>query len=347
MAAEQLRVKSDTGEYPIWIGAGVLRDHLPDVVGDRHAVVITNDTVKPLYGEALVESLPDAVLLSVRDGEAYKNLDTIRILYDGMFEAGADRKSVVVALGGGVVGDMAGFVAATYMRGLDLIQCPTTLLAMVDSSIGGKTGVDVPQGKNLIGAFKDPIAIITDPATLATLPPDEVSAGMAEAIKSALIGDPTLIDNLYATTQPDIEIIQRTMAVKIDLVERDRLEQGERAFLNLGHTFGHALEHVSEFAWKHGHAVGWGLGAAVRLSARLGLCDMAWIARIEGLLMRWHLPTRQTGYDPDAIINAMKHDKKWQGGRTHFVLLEDAGRPVSKWDVTLDDAHAVIEEVSE
>lgn len=347
MEAEQLRVNSDAGVYPVWIGENTLHYYLPGMVRDRHAIVITNDTIKPLYGETLVASLDNATLLSIPDGEVYKNLETVRSLYDSLFEAGADRKSIVIALGGGVVGDIAGFVAATYMRGVDLIQCPTTLLAMVDSSIGGKAGVDVPQGKNLIGAFKDPIAIITDPATLATLPHDEVSAGMAEVIKSALIGDPALIDRLYETTTPDIEIIRRTMGVKIDLVERDRLEQGERAFLNLGHTFGHALEHVSGFAWKHGHAVGWGLGAAARLSARLGLCDPAWIARIEGLLMRWGLPTRQTGYDPGAIIEAMKHDKKWQGGRTHFVLFEDAGRPVSRWDVALDDARAVIEEVSE
>src|SRR5687767_12176567 len=257
-------------EYPVLIGAGLLDDALPQFAADRgfkRVAVITNNTLAPLYGEALTARLPGGCLISVPDGEQHKHAGTIQAMYDGLLAQGADRHTLIAALGGGVIGDMAGFVAATFMRGVALIQVPTSLLAMVDSGIGGKTGYDVPQGKNLIGAFKDPLAVFADTSTLRTLPEVEFRCGMAEAIKSALIGDPALLDALETHgADPIDEVIRRAAGVKIAIVNEDRTEQGIRAYLNLGHTFAHPLETISGYSWRHGEAVGLGLLAAAQLS---------------------------------------------------------------------------------
>ena len=337
--------------YPVTVGAGLLHDALPRFVAERdfsRVAVITNDTVAPLYGHALAERLPRAFLVSVPDGEQHKTLATVQTLYDALLAGGMDRAGVVIALGGGVVGDMAGFAAATFMRGVALIQTPTTLLAMVDASIGGKVGVDLPQGKNLVGAFKDPLAVFADTDTLATLPPVEFRCGLAEVVKSALVGDVTLWEHLRTRgAEPVATLIARAADVKRRVVEEDRLERGVRAYLNLGHTFAHALEQRSRYAWKHGEAVAVGLVAAARLSERLGLCKTGLAAQVEALLGALGLPTRYRRFDPAELWDAMRHDKKWQGGAARFVLLEGVARPVIVPDAPRADVLAVLETLRE
>ncbi len=354
MAVQRLSVRGGNGAYPVLIGDGVLAEALPQWVAERgisRAVVITNTTLAPLYGEALAGRLPDGHLIVVPDGEQYKTLDTMRALYDGLLEAGADRSSLVIGLGGGVIGDMAGFAAASFMRGVALVQAPTSLLAMVDASIGGKTGVDLPQGKNLVGAFKDPLAVMADTATLSTLPEVEFRCGLAEVVKAALVGDLSLLEHLEQRgPQPVSAIIERAVAVKVEIVQRDRLESGPRVFLNLGHTFGHAIEQVSRYAWKHGEAVAVGLVAAARLSERLGLCAAGLAARVEAALDRLGLPVRFAGLEPGALWDAMRYDKKWRGGAVTLVLLEAAGQPVIVRDaapVLQADVLAVLEGLRE
>jgi shikimate kinase/3-dehydroquinate synthase len=338
-------------EYPVVIAPGALADELPQFVRQRgfnRVALISNDTVAPLYAQQLIERLPGAFLLTVPDGEAYKTLDTVHGLYDALLEHGADRSTLVVALGGGVVGDMAGFSAASFMRGLPLIQAPTSLLAMVDASIGGKVGVDLPQGKNLVGAFKDPLGVFADTFVLETLPDVEFRCGLAEVVKAALIDDPALLEYLEQNgPQPIQRVIEDAAAVKIAIVEEDRLEQGIRAYLNLGHTFGHALEQVSGYAWRHGEAVSLGLVAATRLSELRRLCEHGLAARVEQLLAAFGLPVRYRGYDPAALWEAMARDKKWQEGASRFVLLRSPGKPVIEDGVPADQVLTVLNSLRE
>jgi 3-dehydroquinate synthetase len=243
---------------------------------------------------------------------------------------------------------MGGFAASSFMRGLPLIQAPTTLLAMVDASIGGKVGVDLPQGKNLVGAFKDPLGVFADTFTLDTLPDVEFRCGLAEIVKSALIDDPALLAHLEQNgPQPIPRIIEDAAAVKVAIVEEDRLEQGIRAYLNLGHTFGHALEQASGYAWRHGEAVALGLVAALRLSELRGLCEPGLSARIEQLLAALGLPVRYVGYDPRALYETMAHDKKWQGGTSRFVLLRAPGKPIIENDVPVEQVLTVLNSLRE
>lgn len=351
-AAYGLTVQGAGGaEYPIVIAPGALADELPQFIrqhGFTRVAVITNDTVAPLYGHQLAERLPGAFLISVPDGEVYKTLDTLRSLYDALLAHGADRSTLVVALGGGVVGDMGGFAASSFMRGLPLIQAPTSLLAMVDASIGGKVGVDLPQGKNLVGAFKDPLGVFADTFTLDTLPDAEFRCGLAEVVKAALIDDPALLIHLEQNgAQPIQRIIEDAAAVKVAIVEEDRLEQGIRAYLNLGHTFGHALEQASGYVWRHGEAVALGLVAALRLSELRRLCENGLAARIERLLAVLGLPVRYVGYDPRALYETMAHDKKWQGGTSRFVLLRAPGKPVIEDNVPVEQVLTVLNSLRE
>lgn len=354
MAVRELSVRGSTGRTPLWIGEGLLTEALPSYVaggGFSSVAIVTNETLAPLYGDPLAGRIDRSFLIAVPDGEQYKTLGTLQTIYDGLLAGGADRSTLVVALGGGVMGDMGGFAAATFMRGVALVQAPTSLLAMVDASIGAKTGVDLPQGKNLVGAFKDPLAIFADTGALATLPPVEVACGLAEVIKAGLIGDAALFDDLRGGPAGDGSdlpgYIARAAAVKVDVVEQDRLEQGLRQVLNLGHTFGHALEQVSGYAWKHGHAVALGTAVAARLSARLGLCNADLVDTVEDTLQRWELPVRYSGYDPQQLWEAMRHDKKWRGGQPHLILLEGVGKPVIRDDVPPGDVLAALEEVRE
>jgi 3-dehydroquinate synthase len=334
--AERIQVESPDGSYNIIIEAGLLvnfRQRFAEFGLQKRVVVITNETLAPLYGQALVEAVPEAALVTMPDGEQYKSLETVAKLYADLVGVGLDRSGTVIALGGGVVGDTAGFAAATYMRGVRLTQIPTTLLAMVDSSVGGKVGVDLPQGKNLVGAFKQPDMVLIDPDVLKTLPVREWRCGMAEAIKHGLLADEGLLDPSLHVPERAAELVRRAVQVKVDVVQRDPYEMGERAHLNLGHTFAHAIERVSSYSWLHGEAVGVGLVAAARLSHALDLCDAALPEMVETLMAEIGLPTRLTGYDAEALYAAMGTDKKWQSGHSRFILLEGVGQPLIVEDV--------------
>jgi 3-dehydroquinate synthase len=330
------------GAYSIQIEAGI-RHRISEFVGKRRVTIISNITVAPLYGETMRDALPDSTLITMPDGEQYKTLATVAGFYSELVRAGLDRGGVIIALGGGVVGDTAGFAAATYMRGVRFIQVPTSLLAMVDSSVGGKVGVDLPEGKNLVGAFKQPDSVLIDPEVLTTLPPKEWRCGMAEAIKHGLLADHGLLDpNIY---HPDkaADLVARAVQVKVDVVQRDPYEAGERAHLNLGHTFAHAIEQVSGYAWAHGEAVAVGLAAAARLSHKLGLCGEDIPTLVEDLLTETGLPTRMGDLSSDALWAAMQTDKKWVTGKSRFVLLRGFQQPCVIEGVAKSDVYAVLE----
>lgn len=268
--------------------------------------------------------------LVVPAGEQSKSLACAAGLYAELAERTVERHTALVAVGGGVVGDLTGFVAATYLRGLPLIQVPTSLVAMVDSSLGGKTGVDLPEGKNLVGAFHAPRLVHLDTSLLATLPPEQWNCGMAEVLKHALLDSDGHWEELE---QPGLEqpgrresMVLRSRQVKLDIVAADPLEQGIRAFLNLGHTLGHAVESFQGYSgWNHGQAVGLGLLAAVRLSIRHAGLDPAWDARLQAQLRRWNLPTSAPPIGFDQLLPFLRRDKKNQDGRLRFVLLERPG----------------------
>jgi len=346
--ATKIPVDSPTNRYTILCDSGLLHD-VPQLLQEYHlsgrVIVATNETIAPLYGEQLVERLPDAALVTMPDGEIYKNLDTVRQLYKDFAEAGLDRNGVVIALGGGVVGDTVGFAAASYMRGVRLVQIPTSLLSMVDSSVGGKVGVDIPEGKNLVGAFKQPELVIIDTDVLKSLPPVEVRCGLAEAMKHGFLNDPSLLECAEAIAQGDADALKRTIQVKVNVVERDPYERGERAFLNLGHTFAHAIERVSGYTWRHGEAVSVGLVAAARLSEQI--TGFATAEDVEGLMQEIGLPTTYRDLDPNELWAAMHTDKKWKNGRSHFVLLESIGMPKSVYDVPKETVIDVLKGVRE
>lgn len=342
--AQSLTVNSPDGAYQIYIERGA-RSRLSALLRSSRVVVVSNPTVAGLHGEALCAAVPDSTLVEMPDGEQYKTLDTVAQLYRDFVNAGLDRGGAVVAFGGGVVGDTAGFAAASYMRGVSLVQVPTTLLSMVDSSVGGKVGVDLPEGKNLVGAFKQPDAVLIDPDYLRTLPPKEWRCGMAEVIKHGLLADPSLLDPVLWMPERSEELIARAVQVKIDVVEQDPYEKNIRAHLNLGHTFAHAVENVSHYAWAHGEAVGVGLVAAGKLSHRLGLCGADLPELIEDTVAELGLPTRLGRLDVDALWAAMATDKKWQAGKTRFVLLKGAQQPVIADGVSREDVMAVLNEV--
>lgn len=321
-----ISVKAPDGDYPIHISAGI-RSRMGEFVGNQRAAIITNTTLAPSYGEAMRDSLPNSTLIAMSDGEQYKTLATVAGFYGQLVRAGLDRGGVVIALGGGVVGDCAGFAAATYMRGVRFIQVPTSLLAMVDSSVGGKVGVDLPEGKNLVGAFKQPDAVLIDPEVLSTLPPKEWRCGMAEALKHGLLADHSLLDPAIYHPDRAAELVARAVQVKVDVVQRDPFEAGERAHLNLGHTFAHAIEQVSGYAWAHGEAVAVGLVAAARLSHKLDLCGEDVPRLVEDILTETGLPTHMGELSSEAIWAAMHTDKKWASGKSRFVLLRGFQQP--------------------
>jgi 3-dehydroquinate synthase len=345
-----LPVRHPGGVYPVHLGRGLLAQTGPllrelDVGGS--VALVTNPTVEGLHAGPAVESLEKAgfkvTLCTVPDGEAHKRLGTVRGLYDDLIAAGLDRRSPVVALGGGVIGDMAGFAAATYLRGVPLVQLPTTLLAMVDASVGGKVAVDHSRGKNLIGAFKQPAAVLVDPDALATLPEAEFAGGLAEVIKAGVIGDPALFRQIESHGPAPLPwIIERAIRVKRAVVEGDPYERGRRAVLNLGHTFGHALELLSGYALPHGQGVSIGLVAAARLSARMGLCEKELAARIERVLTRLGLPTTFRGHTPAQVWRAMGADKKRRGKKLRFVLPRALGDVIVTDDVAQNDVLEVL-----
>lgn len=330
--------------YDIQIGSGLLTRLAQWIApfAPSSLVVVSNPVVAGLHGGAARSSLTGLAPLQtvlLPDGEAEKTMATVGRVLDALVDAGADRKSVIVALGGGVIGDIAGFAAAIYMRGIRFVQVPTTLLAQVDSSVGGKTGVNHPRGKNLIGAFHQPAVVVTDTDVLKTLPARELSAGLAEIIKHGLLADADYFDaierNLPRLLACDAaalaDAIARSCEIKAAVVARDEKESGERALLNLGHTFGHAIEALTGFGtWLHGEAVGCGICLAADLSARCGLLDARAVRRIEDVVRATQLPTRIAGLSKAAAIAAMRGDKKAEAGRIRFVLLDRIGRALQR-----------------
>ncbi len=346
--ASSIPVTTPEGKYQIEIQPGLLQNSqkLIEMIGAKgRAVVVTNTTLAPLYGQNLADALPDAALVVTSDGEQYKTLETVAQLYADFVSAGLDRSGTVIALGGGVVGDSAGFAAATYMRGVRLVQMPTSLLSMVDSSVGGKVGVDLPQGKNLVGAFKQPDRVLIDPDVLQTLPTKEWHCGMAEVVKHGFLADETLLEQVAEPEKHAAELVRRAVQVKVDVVEQDPYEQNIRAHLNLGHTFAHAIEQVTGYQWAHGEAVGAGLLAAARLSHLLDLCDAALVERVEDVLKVAGLPRRLCGIDSEALYAAMATDKKWRNGHSRFILLRDIGQPVIVEDVPKAQIMDVLEKM--
>jgi shikimate kinase/3-dehydroquinate synthase len=354
-AVERIAVRTPTGSYQIHLGEGLLArvGKLARQQGLQGRVaLVTNPTVGDLYASTVVSSLRKAgfepIICQVPDGEAYKTLDSVRSLYDQFIEGGLDRYGAVLALGGGVIGDMAGFAAATYMRGVPLVQLPTTLLAMVDASIGGKVAVDHPRGKNLIGAFKQPEMVVMDPVALATLDEGEMRSGWAEVIKAGVIGSPSLFERLEKRGKmSSLRVITEAVRVKVATVEEDPYESGRRAVLNLGHTFGHALEVLSGFTLRHGEAVSIGMVAATRTAIVLGLCDETIEGRLTALLQRFGLPTHCEGYEPREIWEAMATDKKRRGKKLRFVLPRAIGQVVVTDQVPKSTVLEVLEELGE
>jgi 3-dehydroquinate synthase len=343
-----ISVKTPEGSYNIVIESGLIANlHIQrqQYKLEGKLVVVTNPLLQTLYAEMLEEALPGINFSLMLDGERYKTLNTVETLYSDFVSSQLDRSGTVIAFGGGVVGDTAGFAAATYMRGVQFVQIPTSLLAMVDSSVGGKVGVDLPQGKNLVGAFKQPDLVLIDPSLLKTLSHRQWQCGIAEVIKHGLLMDEALLDAKLHKPEHSAELIERAVRVKVEIVQRDPYEKGERAHLNLGHTFAHAVEQVTGYRWLHGEAVAVGLVAAAKLSYLLGLCDAAVVTLVEKILSDTGLPIRMEGLDADALYAAMRTDKKWVGGKSRFVLLRGVGHPLLVEDVPAREVVRVMKEL--
>ncbi len=325
--------------YPIHIASGLLQDGLVlEIAGPRKLAVITNTVVQPLYADRLAQDLEHAghavQTIVLPDGEAFKNHESLNLIYDALLAGAFDRKSCIIAVGGGVVGDVAGFAAATFQRGIPFIQIPTTLLAQVDSSVGGKTAINHPMGKNMIGAFHQPIAVVIDTGTLATLPDREFNAGLAEVIKYGLIRDPELLvwleSNMAALRHRDVDALHHAIYEscrnKAEVVANDELETGDRALLNLGHTFGHAIEGALGFGnWLHGEAVAVGLILAAELSKALGHLDANDVMRVKALIQAAGLPLQPPALPAATLLRFMDIDKKNEGGAIRLILLRKLG----------------------
>ena len=337
---KKIRVRLDRNSYNIYVGSGLLSQlgrQLKESGFSDKLAIITDPTVKSLYGDALKEGLIsdgfEVVILEVPEGEEQKSLETAGNLYHELSRVHAERMTPVLALGGGVIGDLAGFVAATYMRGVPLIQVPTTLLAQVDSSIGGKVAVNHGQLKNKIGAFYQPRLVVSDVAALKTLPDREISDGLAEIIKYAVIKDKEFftylernIDRIKSLDEKSLEeIVFRSARIKAEVVEKDERDFGLRNILNYGHTVGHALESASDFGIGHGEAVAVGMLVAGEISNRLGKFGKNGLIRLRGVIQRADLPVKIPGLEMERIIQAMEHDKKILRGKIRFVLPRSIG----------------------
>ena len=350
---ERVSIELAERSYPILIGAGLLGDPqayagLPQ---GRSALIVTSATVAPLYAASLQNALAARFqqihLVVLPDGEEHKNWATLNLIFDALLQNRCDRKTVLFALGGGVVGDMTGFAAASFMRGVPFVQVPTTLLAQVDSSVGGKTAINHPLGKNMIGAFYQPLLVVCDPSTFATLPARELSAGLAEVIKYGPIADMAFLDwieaKLPALMDRDPQAlafaVKRSCELKAEVVGQDERETGLRAILNFGHTFGHAIENGLGYGqWLHGEAVGCGMVMAAQLSRQLGLIDAALVERLTRLVQRAGLPivgprlagaasdSAAAGANADRYLSLMRVDKKADAGTIQFVVIEGGGR---------------------
>ena len=339
-ALRTLNVDLGDRSYPIHIGTGLLSqpDAILPYLAGQQVMIVTNETIAPLYLEKLAQQLPDELDVKaciLPDGEQYKTIEQVNRIWGALLEAGFNRRCTLIALGGGVIGDMAGYAAASYQRGVAFIQVPTTLLAQVDSSVGGKTGVNHRLGKNMVGAFWQPRAVLVDIDSLATLPDREMSAGLAEVIKYGLIRDQDFLSWLEAnmtalrTHDPKAlaEAIARSCQIKADIVADDETEQDVRALLNLGHTFGHAIEaHQGYGNWLHGEAIGAGMAMAATLSRRLGWIDEAALVRSKQVIASAGLPLKAPlGMQRDDFLGHMRRDKKNIDSRLRLVLLRGLG----------------------
>jgi 3-dehydroquinate synthase len=354
---QTLKVELANRSYPIHIGRNLIADAnliLPHLKR-KHVAIVTNTTVAPLYLDKLTQTLQAAgvsvIPIILPDGEAYKNTETLNKIYDALLQNRCERSTTLIALGGGVIGDLTGYAAATYLRGVPFIQIPTTLLSQVDSSVGGKTGINHPLGKNMIGAFYQPQVVLADIDTLKTLPPRELSAGMAEVIKYGLIRDAEFfnwleahIEQLMALEESAIsEAIFRSCQNKADVVAIDEHETGERALLNLGHTFGHAIENAMGYGvWLHGEAVGAGTMMAADLSQRMGWLSAAEVARIHALLTKARLPLDAPKLGVDKYLELMQMDKKVADGKIRLVLQQGIGKSVITSDYDADILRATL-----
>jgi 3-dehydroquinate synthase len=334
--------------YSIHVGAGLLdrSDLLAPCFAQKKAAVVTNSTVAPLYLDRVAKTLAaagiEAVRIVVPDGEEHKDWTTLDRVFDALLENGCGRDTTLIALGGGVIGDLVGFAAATYQRGVAYIQIPTTLLAQVDSSVGGKTAINHPLGKNMIGAFHQPRLVLADMDTLKTLPERELRSGLSEVIKHGLIRDAAFfgwleanLDRLLARdTEALTHAVLRSVAIKAEIVGRDERETGERALLNFGHTFGHAIETGLGYgSWLHGEAVAAGMVMAADLSRQLGYLSEPDVRRVHAILQRAGLPVAAKGVTPQRLRELMALDKKVKQGRVRFVLLERMGSAILSADV--------------
>ena len=338
-----LNVALGERSYPIHIGCGILTDAalIAPYIKQKTAVVVTNTTVAPLYLDALLSTLKklgiSVLPVVLPDGEEYKTWSTLNLIFDALLGSHSERSTTLIALGGGVIGDMGGFAAACYQRGMPFIQIPTTLLSLVDSSVGGKTAINHPMGKNMIGAFYQPKLVLADIDTLDTLPEREFKAGLAEVIKYGLIRDLEffgwLEENLEKLLRRDKEAlayaIYRSCANKAEVVAADERENGERALLNLGHTFGHAIETGLGYGeWLHGEAVAAGTLIAAELSYQKGWLSETDLSRVENIFLRAGLPVRAPSLGSERYLALMRHDKKVQDGKMRLVLLKNIGEAV-------------------
>ncbi len=363
---QTITVTHPSGSYPIILGEGALSQtgpRLAELGYKGRCALITNEVVGPRHAQTVLDSLQAAgfepISLTLPDGEPFKTLNTVAALYPQLIAAKLDRRSPILALGGGVLGDTVGFAAATYLRGVPFVQIPTTLLSMVDASVGGKTGVDLPEGKNLVGAFKQPEMVVIDPHVLTTLPPAEYRAGLAEVVKHGVIDSPTLFAELEKASRGVGErgsrgenpsslilhpssFLHEAIMVKVRVVQEDPFEQGRRAVLNLGHTFAHAFERLANFELRHGEAVAIGTACAARLSVRLGHCSEETATRIIALLDRLGLPTQPPAYPPAEIWAAMSADKKRQGNTLRFILIRAIGAVDVFDNVSKEDVLAIL-----
>lgn len=340
MIMNTLSVNLGERSYPIHIGSGLCTQAalIPEKLLKGKVVVITNDTVAPLYLESVLSGLrargAECMPIVLPDGEAYKSWETLNRIFDELLSHRCERKTPLIALGGGVIGDLTGFAAATYQRGVPFIQIPTTLLSQVDSAVGGKTAINHPLGKNMIGAFYQPQVVIADMDTLRTLPPRELAAGLAEVIKYGFIRDAEFLDWLEKNIDRLIALepealafaVERSCQNKADVVAGDERETGERALLNFGHTFGHAIEAGMGYgAWLHGEAVSAGMVMAARFSEKLGYIGKADVQRVVDILARAKLPVAAPELGAARYLDLMGHDKKVEGGRINFILLKKPG----------------------
>ncbi len=336
---KRLRIDLADRSYDILIGRGLL-PRLVEFIPERprRAVIVTNPEINRLYGEPVRQSLDgqgvDVAFVEIPEGESHKTLEDANRVYDFLLEGRYDRKTLLIALGGGVIGDLTGFVASTYQRGVPYVQVPTTLLSQVDSSVGGKTAVNHPSGKNMIGAFYQPRAVIADLDTLNSLPRDEFRCGLAEIIKYGVIEDPELFAYLEAHVDDilnlDAEclahIIQTSCAIKARVVEKDEQESSYRMVLNFGHTLGHAVEALTHYSqYKHGEAVAIGMAFAADLSERLNKCDHETVLRIKKLIALYGLPVEVPQFEPGDYIETMQRDKKAQDENIRFILVHAVG----------------------